>query len=75
MRSRGLDKLNKVGFLRGGMVMNVEFIGQLVDSMGDAVAEMERAIGKGKVDEANRLRIFIFDLHSQIAKIGRRKNV
>ena len=75
MRFRGLDKVNKDEFLWGDMVMNVEFIGQLVDSMDDAVAEMEVAIEKGRTDDANRLRTFVFDLHSQIAKIGRGKNV
>jgi len=56
-------------------MVNIEFVGQLVDSMGDAVDEMEEAIGKKKFDEANRLRTFIFDLHSQLAKIMRRQNV
>ena len=55
--------------------MNVEFIGQLVDSIGDAVDKMERAIDKKKFDEANRLRTFIFDLHSQIDKSVRSQNV
>jgi hypothetical protein len=53
--------------------MNAEFVGQLVDSMGDAVVELEKAIKKNKINEANRLRTFIFDLHCQIANIvGRR---
>jgi len=56
-------------------MVNVEFIGQLVDSMGDAVAEMEVAIKKNKLDEANRLRTFIFDLHCQITNVIRGKNV
>jgi len=50
------------------MVMDVEFVGQLVDSMNDAVLQLERAIdGKNKV-EINKLRVFIFDMHQQIAK-------
>jgi hypothetical protein len=55
--------------------MNVEFVGQLVDSIGDAVEEMEKAIEKKNFKEANRLRTFIFDLHSQVAKATRRKDV
>ena len=55
--------------------MNVEFVGQLVDSIGDAVDEMERAIEKKNFDEANRLRTFIFDLHSQVDKVVRMKDV
>jgi len=56
-------------------MVNVEFIAQLVDSIDDAVVEMERAIEKNKINEANRLRTFIFDLHSQLANMLRRKNV
>jgi len=49
------------------MVMDVDFVGQLVDSMNDAVLQLERAIeGKNKV-EINKLRVFIFDMHRQIA--------
>ncbi|MFH0711681.1 MAG: hypothetical protein V1889_00990 [archaeon] len=54
---------------------NVEFVGQLVDSMWDAVVEMERAIEKKRVDEANRLRTFIFDLHCQIANMTGKRDV
>ena len=56
-------------------MVNIEFVGQLVDSMGDAVVEMEVAIGKKNFDEANRLRTFIFDLHCQITNVVRGKNV
>ena len=56
-------------------MVNVEFVGQLVDSMEDAVLKMEKALEKNNRDEVNRLRVFIFDLHSQIAKMMRRKDV
>jgi hypothetical protein len=46
--------------------MNVEFVGQLIDSMEDAILKLEQAVSSGKKDEANNLRTFIFDLHRQI---------
>ncbi len=48
------------------MVMDVEFIGQLVDAMSDAVEKLEKATGAKKDDDINKLRTFIFDLHGQI---------
>lgn len=48
--------------------MDVEFVGQLVSSMEDAVLRLEDAIEKKRDDEANKLRTFIFDLHGQIEK-------
>ena len=48
--------------------MDVEFVGQLVDSMSDAVSQLDRAVEGGEKDEANRLRTFVFDLHGQIAE-------
>jgi len=57
------------------MVMDIGFIGQLVDSMSDAVLRLEGSIAEGKKDEANRLRIFIFDLYKQIAVAMGVKNV
>lgn len=55
--------------------MNVEFIGQLVDSMSDAVLQLEQAITNKKIDETNKLRTFIFDLHRQIVEAIGGKNV
>jgi uncharacterized membrane protein YvbJ len=49
------------------MVMDVDFVGQLVDSMNDAVLQLERAIEKKDKVEINKLRVFIFDMHKQIA--------
>jgi len=49
-------------------MVDVEFIGQLVDSMNDAVLRLEQALTNKKDDEANKLRTFIFDLHQQIDK-------
>ena len=57
------------------MVMDVDFVGQLVDSMNDAVLQLERAIDDKKKDEINRLRVFIFDMHKQIAKVLGGKDV
>jgi len=47
-------------------MVDVEFVGQLVDSMNDAVLRLESAVSESKTDEANKLRTFIFDLHRQI---------
>jgi len=47
-------------------MVDVEFVGQLVDSMSDAVLQLEEAISNKKDDRANKLRAFIFDLHRQI---------
>lgn len=55
-------------------MVNVEFIGQLVDSMYSAVLRLEDAMSKGNKDEANKLRAFIFDLHRQMKEIGGGKN-
>ncbi|MBT7102274.1 hypothetical protein HN935_02065 [archaeon] len=54
--------------------MDVEFVGQLVDSMNDAVLQLEQAIVDKKKDEINRLRVFIFDMHNQIANVLGVKN-
>jgi len=57
------------------LMVNIEFVGQLVDSMDDAVEKMESAIEKNKTDEANRMRTFIFDLHCQLSNVMGGKNV
>jgi len=49
-------------------MVDVEFVGQLVDSMEDAVLRLEKAVESGNVDEENKLRVFIFDLHKRIAE-------
>ena len=49
------------------MVMDVDFVGQLVDSMNDAVLQLERAIESKDKVEINKLRIFILDMHKQVA--------
>lgn len=48
--------------------MDVEFIGQLVDSMDEAVLKLENAIKKKDKVLANKLRVFIFDVHLKIAE-------
>ena len=56
--------------------MDVAFVGQLIDSMETAVLQLEQAITSNNIDEANKLRTFIFDLHMQIdAAIGGENNV
>ena len=54
---------------------DIEFIGQLVDSMDDAVVQLEQAVEKEDKDRVNELRTFIFDLHRQIAGATGGKNV
>ncbi len=56
-------------------MVEVDFIGQLVDSMEAALFQLEKVIEAKNVDEANKLRTFIFDLYSQIDKEASRKNV
>ncbi len=56
-------------------MVDVEFVGQLVDSMEDAVIRMEKSIENNKIDEANKMRTFIFDLHCQIANAMGGKDV
>ena len=56
-------------------MVNVEFVGQLVNSMSDAVLRLDQAVINKKIDEANKLRTFIFDLHKQIAVAIRGQNV
>ena len=48
--------------------MNVEFIGQLVDSMEEGVLRLEEAMKSGDNVTANKLRVFIFDVHRKIAE-------
>jgi len=47
-------------------MVDVEFVGQLVHSMDDAVLKLEKAVADKNVEGANKLRTFIFDLHRQI---------
>lgn len=56
-------------------MINIEFVGQLIDSMDSAVLQLERAVEKKNFNEANKLRTFIFDLHRQIDKAIKSKNV
>jgi len=49
-------------------MVDIEFVGQLIDSMSEAVLKLEKATENKKMEEVNRLRTFIFDLHLQISK-------
>ena len=51
-----------------GDKMDVEFIGQLVDSMEDGVFRLEKAVEKKDDVSANKLRTFIFDVHKKISE-------
>lgn len=55
--------------------MDIEFVEQLVNSMGDAVLKLEQAIRSKNNDDANKLRTFIFDLHNQISAMARVQDV
>jgi len=48
--------------------VDVEFIGQLVESMEEAVGKLEVAVGKGDSVNAQKLKVFIFDLHNKISE-------
>jgi hypothetical protein len=50
-------------------MVDIDFLSQLVDSMYDATERLEIAVKKNKKDEANKLKVFIFDLHRQIESI------
>lgn len=51
-----------------GDEMNVEFIGQLIDSMEEGVLRLEQAIKKKDSETANKLRVFVFDVHKKISE-------
>ncbi|MCK4996818.1 hypothetical protein KAS08_00810 [Candidatus Pacearchaeota archaeon] len=46
--------------------MDIEFTGQLIDSMSEAVLKLEKAQKKKKKDDTVKLKTFIFDLHRQV---------
>lgn len=52
----------------GDIEMDVEFIGQLVDSMEDAILKLEKAVEKKDSESANKLKVFIFDVHRKISE-------
>ncbi len=56
-------------------MVDVEFVGQLVDSMSDAVYRLEKAIMGKDLEAENKLRVFVFDLHKQIAEAMGAKHV
>ncbi len=68
--SNALIKLiNRVFFYCFEVIkMNVEFIGQLVDSMEQAVTRLEWAIGANNKEEANKMKVFIFDLQGKMTE-------
>ncbi len=48
--------------------MNIEFIEQLVNSMEDGLLKLEQSIEKKDNVSANKLRVFIFDIHNKISE-------
>lgn len=60
--------INEVCVCFLGDIMNVEFIGQLVDSMEEGVFRLEQAIKNKDNEAANKLRVFIFDVHRKISE-------
>ena len=56
-------------------MVDVEFVGQLVSSMDDAVSQLQAALAANNTSEANKLRTFIFSLHTQIEDALVKKNV
>jgi hypothetical protein len=49
-------------------MVNIEFVGQLIDSMSEGVSRLEDAIEDNRVDDINKLKVFIFDLHRKITE-------
>lgn len=47
-------------------MVDIDYLGQLVDSMEEAVLRLDVAASKQDMHEVNQLRTFIFDLHRQI---------
>jgi len=45
---------------------DIEFLGQLVDSMGDAVEKLEEAKKKNRISEFNKIKMFILKLQRKI---------
>jgi len=50
-------------------MVDINFIGQLVDSMGEAVSRLDEAVLQKNFDDANKLRTFIFDLYKKIDEV------
>lgn len=48
--------------------MNIEFIGQLVDSMEEGVLKLEKAIERKDAENATKLKAFVFDIHKKISE-------
>jgi hypothetical protein len=58
-------------------MVNINFIGQLIDSMEEAALKLEKSLEKRNNVESNKLRILIFDLYKKIdfELTGGEKNV
>lgn len=47
---------------------DLNFLGQLVNSMDEAVEKLEQAKEKNKVEDFNKIKSFILDLHVKIGE-------
>ncbi len=56
-------------------MVDIEFVGQLVDSMHEAVLLLDKAVIDKDKERTHKLKIFIFDLHNQISNIIGGQNV
>ena len=49
-------------------MVDVNFVGQLVGAMAEAVEKLEGALVQDNKEYTNRLRIFIIDVHNKIGE-------
>lgn len=47
-------------------MVDVEFLGQIVDAMDVAIARLEDALEKKDKENISKLKVFIFDLHRKL---------
>jgi len=48
--------------------MDIEFIGQLVDSMEEGVLRLEKAVASGDKVSAAKLKVFVLDVQKRISE-------
>ena len=49
-------------------MVDIIFVGQLVDAMNEAVGKLDEALAQNNKEYANRLRIFIIEVHNRIGE-------
>jgi len=50
------------------MAANIILLGQMIESMSEAIDRLERAANENKLNEFNTLKKYILDLHEKIKK-------